>query len=116
MGGDEVIAIKSKEEFEQALDVSADKLVIIDFFATWCGPCKIIAPKLEALWNSSDRYKNNIAVYKMDVDEVEELAMELGISAMPTFFFYRKRNTTPVDTVVGANIDELKTKIEKHCP
>jgi len=114
MGGDEVIAIRNKEDFQEAVDISQDKLVVFDFYATWCGPCKVIAPKLESLWKGSDKFKNNIAVYKVDVDEAEDVALELGISAMPTFFFYR--NKEKVDTIVGANVDELKTKMEKHCP
>ena len=108
MGGEEYIAIHSKEEYEQALEVSADKLVMIDFYATWCGPCKIIAPKVAKIWGEND--KNNIALYKCDVDEVEELAMELGVSAMPTFFFFSKKEQ--IDQFVGANVDELKSRME----
>ena len=63
----------------------AGKLIVIDFFATWCGPCKMIAPKLEQM----DKDMDNVVFLKVDVDEAEDVAQEYNISAMPTFVFLK---------------------------
>ncbi|OPL20848.1 thioredoxin-like 1-like protein, partial [Mytilus galloprovincialis] len=63
-------------------------LIVVDFFATWCGPCVQIAPVYQKL---SDEYSDCIFL-KVDVDEVEDVAAESGISAMPTFQCYKNGN------------------------
>jgi len=87
---------------------SGDKIVIIDFFATWCGPCKVIAPVI-AKMSSEDPYSEKCTFYKIDVDEAPDVAQELGIRAMPTFGIFK--NGEKVDEVVGANERELRSKI-----
>ena len=61
-----------------------DKPAIIDFFATWCGPCKALSPILEEV---ADKYKNQIYVYKVDVDQQEELAALFNIRSVPSLLF-----------------------------
>jgi thioredoxin len=61
-----------------------DKPAIIDFYATWCGPCKTLAPILEDLANE---YEGQIYIYKIDTDKEQELASAFGISAIPTILF-----------------------------
>jgi thioredoxin len=61
-----------------------DKPCIIDFYATWCGPCKAVAPILEEIANE---YDGKIYVYKIDVDKEEELAAAFGIRSIPTMYF-----------------------------
>lgn len=61
-----------------------DKPCIIDFYATWCGPCKAIAPVLEEL---AAEYGNDIYIYKVDVDKEEELAAAFSIRSVPTILF-----------------------------
>ena len=61
-----------------------DKPCIIDFYATWCGPCKRLAPILEEI---SKEYKGKIYVYKIDIDKEKELAKTWGIRSVPTLFF-----------------------------
>ena len=58
--------------------------VIVDFYATWCGPCKTIAPILEEL---AAEYSNEIYIYKVDVDAEEDLAKAFNISSIPTIIF-----------------------------
>nr|2YPM_A Chain A, LAFCA THIOREDOXIN [synthetic construct] len=103
-----VIQVTNKDEFESILS-EADKLVVVDFTATWCGPCKMIAPKFEEL---SEEYPDNVVFLKVDVDEVEDVAAEYGISAMPTFQFFK--NGKKVDELTGANQEKLKAMIKKH--
>ena len=61
-----------------------DKPAIIDFYATWCGPCKMLSPILDEI---ADEYSDQIYVYKVNVDEEEELSMKFGIRSVPTLFF-----------------------------
>ncbi|MCP9612873.1 thioredoxin [Coprobacter tertius] len=61
-----------------------DKPAIIDFYATWCGPCKSIAPSLEEL---AEEFKDQIYIYKIDTDKEQELAAAFGIRSIPTLLF-----------------------------
>lgn len=61
-----------------------DKPAIVDFYATWCGPCKAIAPVLEEL---AKEYEGKIVIYKIDTDKERELASAFGISSIPTLLF-----------------------------
>ncbi|XP_018565411.1 thioredoxin-2 [Anoplophora glabripennis] len=103
-----VVTIKDKSDLDSKLTDAGAQLVVIDFFATWCGPCKMISPKLEEL---SKEY-TNILILKVDVDECEDIAMEYNISSMPTFVFIK--NKAVVTTFSGANYDKLKQTIESY--
>jgi thioredoxin 1 len=78
-------------------------LIAIDFYATWCPPCKAIAPKYVEL---AGEYAGKARFYKVDVDEVPAAAQECGVSAMPTFMFFK--GGEKVGTVVGANLKGIK--------
>ncbi|GAA5921588.1 hypothetical protein JCM3775_003119 [Rhodotorula graminis] len=101
-----VATIDSYDAFKAA--TSTDKLVIIDFWATWCGPCKVIGPVFEKLEPKFE----NIGFFKCDVDAQEEVAGEVGIKAMPTFALFK--NGEKVGTVVGADPNKLKAALEHH--
>merc|ERR1712243_180535 len=75
--------VESQADFDAV--INGNTLVCVDFWATWCGPCKMIAPKLEAM---SEKY-TEVVFAKCDVDDNSETAEEVGISAMPTFKFYK---------------------------
>uniref|UniRef100_A0A0V0G3P6 Thioredoxin n=1 Tax=Triatoma dimidiata TaxID=72491 RepID=A0A0V0G3P6_TRIDM len=102
------IHIKDTADLESKLTDAGDNLVVIDFHATWCGPCRLIAPKLEELASSNP----DIVVLKVDVDECEELAMQYDIKVMPTFIFIKKG--VKVDAFSGGNYDKLQEVIMKH--
>ena len=91
-------------DFKHALSQSG--LLVIDCFATWCGPCKVIAPKVVDLSHSypSARF------YKLDVDELPEVAQELGVRAMPTIYAFR--DGEEVGKVVGANPGALENLVK----
>lgn len=67
-----------------------DKPALIDFYADWCGPCKMLAPVLEEV---SDEYAGKVDIYKVNVDEEEKLAMLFGIRSIPTLIFIEKNGT-----------------------
>ncbi len=73
-----------EQEFNEVL--SAD-IAVVDFFATWCGPCKMLGPVLEQL--SAD-YEGKISFFKIDVDEAEETAAKYGIQSIPAVFAFKK--------------------------
>ena len=104
--------IHSKTSFEQSvLQGSAGRVVLLDCFATWCGPCKAIAPKISAM-SQEEKYKETVDFYKIDVDEVPDVAQELGIRAMPTFLIYK--DGEKVEEVVGANERAIRAAVDKH--
>ena len=77
--------------------VNGDKPVVIDFWATWCGPCKKVAPIIEEL---AEQYKDQVVVGKVDVEEQDDLAFKFGIRNIPTVLFFR--NGEVVDKQIGA--------------
>ncbi|KAG2200319.1 hypothetical protein INT47_000312 [Mucor saturninus] len=87
--------------------ISQDKLVVVDFMATWCGPCKLIAPKLVKFIGE---YKD-VVFAKVDVDDVAEVAAEYQVRAMPTIMYFK--NGVKLGEVVGANIANIEAKIKE---
>ena len=100
--GGEVELLVTEEDLDVALEEAGDRLVIVDFFAEWCGPCKQLAPKLDAL---SEKANGKVLFYKIDVDQSRELAAEKEVSSMPTLLLYR--NGEAVKTIVGADIQQI---------
>jgi len=80
--------------------------MVLDCMATWCGPCKVIAP---AVVDMSKKYKESARFYKLDIDEVPDIAQELGIRAMPTFLIFK--GGEKVGEVVGANQAALEAAV-----
>jgi len=73
----------TKETFAQEV-LQADQTVLVDFFATWCGPCKMVAPIVKQL---ADEGKAKVC--KIDVDEQPELAMQFGVDSIPTLLVFK---------------------------
>jgi thioredoxin 1 len=103
-----VKSIATKAEFDDVLKNAGDKLVAVDFTATWCGPCQRIGPKFVEM---AATY-TDVVFIKVDVDENAETAEHCGIEAMPTFKFYK--NSKEIDELVGASEEQLKAKIEAN--
>ncbi|KAH7851800.1 hypothetical protein Vadar_016630 [Vaccinium darrowii] len=84
------------------------KLMVVDFTASWCGPCRFIAPFVAEL----AKRLPSVTFLKVDVDELELVAKNWAVDAMPTFVFLKEGKL--VDKVVGAKRDELQQTIAKH--
>ena len=75
----------SKDGFDKAL--SQGKLMMVDFWADWCGPCKMLSPVIESL---ADQYEGKVLVGKVNVDEQPELAGEFGVMSIPTLLVFEQ--------------------------
>lgn len=93
------------DEFQAEVTHSGHDCVV-DYYATWCGPCKVIAPVFEDLAATT----RGVFFYKVNVDEASDIAQAQGIRAMPTFVFYR--NGAPVMSVSGANKALLQERMK----
>ena len=99
--------INGQEDFEKVVK-NANTPVIVDFWASWCGPCKMMAPVFEEL---SGEYEGKLAFVKVNVEENEELAGANNISGIPCLIVYN--NGEEVDRIVGFNPKpQLQEKIE----
>jgi thioredoxin 1 len=88
----------------------AEGLVLVDFWAEWCGPCRMIAPSLEQL---AQEYEGKVTITKLDVDVNTRTAMRFNVRSIPTLMFFK--GGKHVDTVVGAvPKTTLDTKIKQH--
>ncbi|XP_057949190.1 thioredoxin H2-like [Malania oleifera] len=105
-----IIEFHSSAQWKAHFNASkeSNKLMVIDFTATWCGPCRFMEPAFKEF---ASKY-GDVEFIKIDVDELMDVAQQFQIQAMPTFLLIK--NGQVVDKVVGAKKDELKQKIEKH--
>jgi thioredoxin 1 len=94
----------------QADVVNSTTPVLVDFWATWCGPCRMVAPVLEEI---AAEQGDKLKVVKVDVDANGNTAAQLGISSIPTLILYK--NGKPVERIVGFQPKQrLMSKIEPH--
>ena len=105
------MAIKNitDENFETRLKL-ADKPVLVDYWAEWCGPCKMVAPVLEEL---SEELKDKLTIAKLDVDNNKDSAIKQKVMSIPTLILFK--NGEPIDQRIGAlTKSQLKEFLEQH--
>jgi thioredoxin 1 len=93
-------------DFEAA--IAQDKFTLVDFGATWCGPCRFIAPEFEKL---KDEY-TSMNFIKIDIDDCDEVAGKYDITSVPTFILFHRGEI--VDSMTGAEIKKLRAMVDKH--
>jgi len=96
----------NNENFQEEV-ANSDKIVIIDFYADWCGPCKIMGPIFEEV----SKLYNNLKFVKVSVDENQEISEKYGVQGIPAFLILKKGEV--LDRIVGASSKEdFKEKID----
>ena len=88
----------TNQNFEEKV-LKSEIPVLVDFFATWCGPCKMLAPVIAEL---AEKYEGKVKVGKVNVDEENELAMKYQISSIPTLVLFKEGKI--INIKVGINI------------
>jgi thioredoxin 1 len=98
-----------EDAFDQEV-LKSDKPVLVDFWAPWCGPCRMVAPIVEEL---ADEYAGRLVVAKMNTDDNQGLAAKLGITSIPTLMVFK--NGELVENLVGLQPKKaLKAILDKH--
>lgn len=101
--------IESEDDFDEQMENAGSKLVVVNFSAKWCGPCKNIAPFMVEL---AKNYKSHIIVLKIDVDDLQELAMfQHKVSSMPTFIFFKQGQQ--IERFSGADARRIEETVKK---
>ncbi len=103
-----VIELNDKNFDEEV--IKSNEPVLVDFWAEWCGPCKMIAPSVE---NISSEYEGKLKVGKLDVDSNPNVSSTYGIRSIPTLLIFK--NGAPVDQIVGAVAQNvIESKVDNH--
>ena len=103
------VIILDENNFEKEV-IQSDIPVLVDFWATWCAPCQMIAPVIEAI---AEEYKGRLKVGKVNVDENSQLAIKYGIRAIPTLLLFKDGKV--VEQMVGVQPkDTIRSVIERH--
>ena len=90
--------------------VKSDMPVLVDFWASWCGPCRMLAPVIESL---AKQYEGKVKVGKVNVDEEGPIAAQFAIVSIPTVIIFK--DGKPVEKIVGAHsIDDYEDALEKY--
>lgn len=88
-----IMKIVNTQEFNELMN---EKAVLVDFFATWCGPCKMLSPVLEGV---AEKMKDKVTIVKVDVDRSPALAAKFGVMSVPTMIMFK--NGRQVDAFSG---------------
>ena len=108
MASDKVTHITDRDFDEQV--IKGKGLILVDFWAEWCGPCRMVAPILDEL---AAEYEGQVTIAKLNVDENRETAARFGIRSIPTILFFK--DGTQVEQVIGAlSKSALKAKVQQH--
>ncbi|XP_059147114.1 thioredoxin, mitochondrial-like [Physella acuta] len=106
----EVINVQDEEDFKKrVIDLSTDTPVVVDFHATWCGPCKLLGPRLESILAEG---QGKVVMAKVDIDEISELAMAYGVKSVPTVVGIK--NGKVLTQFIGlVDDDQIRTFVKK---
>ena len=100
--------IQDETEFDSLL--TTEDLLVVDCTATWCGPCKLVAPLVDRL---ADDYEDKAKIFKLDIDTNKPIAKRFGLRSIPAIMFFKKGEL--VETVVGVKpYEEFSSTVEKY--
>ena len=102
--------VKVTDSTFEELVVQSEKPVLVDFWAEWCGPCKMIAPVLDEIAKDMD---GELVIGKLDIDENQDTAMAFGVMSIPTLLLFK--NGEPVERIVGYQPKpQLVSRLQPH--
>ncbi|MEE8255942.1 MAG: thioredoxin [Nitrosopumilaceae archaeon] len=101
--------VNGKEQWQNDV-MNSDKPVFVDFWAEWCGPCRMVSPTVEEL---SKEYKDKVNFVKVNVDQNNELASKYNVFSIPTLAIFRDGKVI-AQTAGAASKESIKTYIDKH--
>jgi thioredoxin 1 len=102
------IFIQDETEFDSLL--TAESLLVVDCTATWCGPCKLVAPLIDKL---ADDFRDRAKIMKLDIDENKSIAKRFRLRSIPAVMFFKQGEL--VETLVGVKpYEEFKSTVENH--
>ena len=101
-----VIELKTEAGFAKALE--SPQLVVVDFFATWCQPCKALHAPLEEI----ARINSNTKFFRVNVDSLPQICSKYSIAKLPTLVYFRRGK--PVDRVEGMDVERIRRTVQKH--
>ena len=105
-----VIEISSNEFKAKVVEASKTKPVVVDFWAPWCGPCRMVGPVLDELANEMSE---KITFFKLNTDENQATASQYGVMSIPTVMLFK--GGEPVERIIGATTkNNFKEKLEAH--
>lgn len=90
--------------------IASGKPMVIDFWATWCGPCRAMAPVIDQL---AQEYEGRVEIGKYNVDEEGELSNDYRIMSLPTILFFKDGKKTDIRLVGSQSIDNLRARVEQ---
>ncbi|XP_065363569.1 uncharacterized protein LOC135956895 [Calliphora vicina] len=99
----------SRQHFEELLKSFKDKYIIVEFYAVWCGACKMLALQFQ---NFAEKYQDKLEVLKIDVDDLEELAIEYEVNQMPSYMIMK--NGQKLEQYFGSKPEQLEAMVEKY--
>lgn len=106
-----VKAVENQDQFHEIIHGAIkDSLIVVDFSASWCGPCNKIFPQIQEM--STNTKYTNVVFLEVDIDHNAELAEKCNIRSMPTFIFYK--NGVKVAEFSGANLEKLEQTINRY--
>lgn len=91
-------------------EIASGKAIVVDFWATWCGPCKALAPVIDEL---AAEYEGRVTIGKYNCDEENDFCSEEGIRSLPTILFFKNGEKTNLRLVGGQKADAVRAKIEE---
>ncbi|CEI84946.1 Thioredoxin [Ehrlichia minasensis] len=101
--------ISDSDFHNKVISCNKDMLILVDFWAPWCGPCKTLEPQLEKL---AQQYAEQVKIYKLSIEDNQDVAIQYGVSAVPTILMFKKGKK--LSQVIGADISKIINELNSH--